>query len=111
MIRHMPGSNACRELIEKIRSAIVYHRDTDGKVLQERPKGASIELPRINEQETRMNAELLMEQLLSEAPMEVVLGDLKTSVQAVKSYYTKTHDGFRVAKGTGKEQSFTVGDL
>lgn len=99
------------ELIEKIRSAIVYHLDSSGKFLQERPKGASIELPRINEQETRKNIELLMGQLLSDASVEMVLADLKASVQAVKSYYSQTHDGFRVAKGTGKGRSITVGDL
>jgi methylmalonyl-CoA mutase cobalamin-binding subunit len=99
------------ELIEKIRSAVAYHMDSNGKVRQNRPQGASLDLPQIEEQETRRNTDALMAQLLSEASAETVIAHLKASVQFVKSYYTRAHDGFRVAKGTGKGRSITVGDL
>jgi len=98
-------------LIEKIRSIILYRRDSNGKVQYQRPKGSSLELPQIDERKTRENAGALMMQLLSETSAEDVLAQLKETVQSLKSYYMQTHDGFRVAKGSGKGRSMTVGDL
>ena len=52
-----------------------------------------------------------MAQRLSETSAKTVVAHWKTAVQSVRSCYTQTHDGLRLAKGTGKGRNITVGDL
>ena len=98
-------------MTDMIRSAIVCRRDSAGKVQLQRVKGSSISLPLVDEQKTRVNIERLMAELLNEMPAESVLSAIKESVSVLKSNYTQTHDGFRVAKGAGIGRSVTIADL
>ena len=99
------------DLVEKLRSAVVYRLDSHGRILVKRVKASSIELPEIDELETRKNAAALMAQFLAEHSSDVVLAALKDSTRLVKSFYTQTHNGFRMAKGSGKGGSITIADL
>ncbi len=100
-----------RDLTALVRSAVVCRRDSAGEVQLQRVKGSSISLPLVDEQRTRDNIERLMAELLNEMPAESLLSAIKESVSVLKSNYTQTHDGFRVAKGTGIGRSVTIADL
>jgi len=99
------------DLVDKLRSAVVYRRDAEGKIQLKRVKASSIELPEIDELETRKNAGALIAGFLADNPMDVLLAALKDSVRLVKSFYTQTHNGFRLAKGSGKRSIVTLADL
>lgn len=98
-------------LVEKLRSAVVYRRDAQAGIRLKRVKTSSIELPEIDEPETRKNVEALMVHVLVAYPPDVVLAALKDSVRLIKSFYTQTHNGFRLAKGSGKRSIVTIADL
>jgi hypothetical protein len=99
------------ELVERILSTIVYQVHADGKVRQQRAKGSSIDLPEVNHQETQKRVATLISRLLIQDPAEKVLSRLKAAVLSIKSFYTQTHDGFRVAKGSASRCKITIGDI
>lgn len=99
------------DLIEKLRSTVVYRLDSEGKIRLKRVKASSIELPEIDEPETRKNVGRLIAHILIDHPSDVVQASLKDSVRLIKSVYTQTHNGFRLAKGSGKGRIITIADL
>jgi len=96
---------------DRIWDAVVYQLEPTGKVKVGRVKGSSISLPAIDEPKTLLNVQSLMSDMVSTLPVDQVLAELKESVCLVKSFYSQTHDGFRVARGTGKGRTITIGDL
>lgn len=100
-----------RNLTDMIRSAVVCQRDSTGRIQLRKVKGSSISLPMVDEQKTRANIERLMAELLDEMPVEDVLSAIKETISDLKSNYTQTHNGFRMAKGSGKSKSLTIADL
>jgi hypothetical protein len=97
--------------VEKLQSAIVFRLDANDNTVFRLVKGSSIDLPDIDVQETRRSVESLISQRLSQSPLEMVLSEVKQSIRFVKSSYTQTHDGFQIAKGTGRNRNITVSDV
>jgi methanogenic corrinoid protein MtbC1 len=94
-----------------IRLAVVCQRDSTGQIHLRKVKGSSISLPMVDEQRTRAKIEQLMTGLVDQMPVEGVLSAIKETISDLKSNYTQTHNGFRVAKGSGKSKSLTIADL
>lgn len=74
-------------------------------------KGASVSLPVIDAEATRAKMVDLMSHLLGEVGHETMMSHLREAVRRSKALYTRSHDGFRTAKGVKKSDSMTVGEL
>lgn len=98
-------------LVEVVRSAVSLRIGPKGETLTRKVRGSSINLPDIDEDKTRKNAEALVRSVLTRERQENALAQLKAAVSEAKSLFTSTHDGFRMAKGAGKGKKMTVSDL
>lgn len=98
-------------MTDRILSSIVIQLDENRKNATRRAPGSSIELPVINEQETRQRLKKLLIELQENNSTDEIIDSLKQAVLDIKQRYVRSHDGFRKAKGVGADLFISVGKI
>ena len=101
--------NRNRNFIHGLRKAIVYETDKTGKIRTTKQK--AVFLPILDTPRTKKNIQALLDHHRADNSSEQLLELMKSSISSMKSLYNRTHDGFRLAKGAGKDERITVGDM
>lgn len=97
-------------LIKLILKTVQFQRDSEGKIKYQKSY-SSYKLPVIDEKKTKEKASLLMKSLLTENSPQEVIEKLKKSIARIKFLYMISHDGFRRAKGIGRDEKTSVHDI
>ena len=99
-----------KEFVDQIFQSIDYRHDNKGEILFKK-QGSSYRIPIIDEDKTKKNVKVIIEDLLARESLDRTIGKIKNAISHIQFLYILSHDGFRIAKGIPKDEKITVRDI
>ena len=99
-----------KEFVDQIFQSIEYQLDNKGEILFQK-QGSSYRIPIIDEDKTKKNVKVIIEDILARESLDRTIGKIKNAISHIQFLYILSHDGFRIAKGIHKDEKITVRDI
>lgn len=99
-----------KEFVDQIFQSTEYQLDNKGEILFQK-QGSSYRIPIIDEDKTKKNVKVIIEDLLARESLDRTIGKIKNAISYIQFLYILSHDGFRIAKGIHKDEKITVRDI